>query len=89
MSRPLFPFDLRQSQLLCKMRKGFEKANAALQELERVYPDAYWEIWEHFTEAHSPHYAVKIGIEACDELLLQHNKHAMQSLKRKKRRKAT
>ena len=86
MENQLFPLSHEELRLLRQMHKGFAMANAALSELDRISPNVYWEMWEYFAEATSPHYCVDNGESACNELLKQHNQHNMQSLKRKKRR---
>ena len=82
----MFPLSHDELRLLRQMHKGFAMANAALSELDRISPNAYWEMWEYFAEATSPHYCANTGKSACNELLKKHNQHNAQTLKRQKRR---
>ena len=88
MSNQLFPLSYEELRLVRRMQKGFAMCQAALSELDRIAPNTYWNIWEYFAEATSPHYCADAGETACNALLEKHNQHNTQALKRQKRRKA-
>ncbi|MBR5676039.1 MAG: hypothetical protein IKX14_06355 [Neisseriaceae bacterium] len=87
MSNQLFPLSYDELRLVRRMQKGFATVQAALSELDRISPNTYWDIWEYFAEATSPHYCADRGENACNELLRKHNQHNKEALKRQKRRR--